>query len=186
MIKKYLVRQFEELKESIDQQINSLFTLKGLRLKLKSLFYGIDDSALLLSKLDKPQIEEIHIIERDSGILYGSVTIRPTIDRDVVAGMLTAIKSFVEDAFQRDKEDLEMIEYGTYKIFIQNFRSFYFCVAMSGSLSAAQKEQLSAAISDFAASEIATLLSIDESIRFEVISEKLSLRFHSSAHILFE
>ena len=186
MIKKYIVHQFEELKENIDRQINSIFTIKGLRIKLKSIFYGIDDSALLLSKLDKPEIEEIHIIERDSGILYGSVTLRPTIDRDVVAGMLTAIKSFVEDAFQRDKEDLEMIEYGTYKIFIQNFRSYYFCVAMSGSLSATQKEKLSTAILDFAEKEIAHLLSQDESNRFEVISEKLRSQFYSDENILFE
>ena len=185
MIKKYIVHQFEEIKEKIDNQVSSLFTLKGLKMKIKSLIYGIDDTELLLSNIDKPKIEEVHIIERDSGILYGSATLRPTIDRDVIAGMLTAIKSFVEDAFQREQEELEMIEYGSYKIFIQNFRSYYFSIAMSGSLSVSLRHELSASILTFAEKEILQLLSNDGAEKYEIISEKLKLHFYDTEAKIF-
>jgi len=185
MIKKYIVHQFDEIKEKLDTQVRSLFTIKGLKLKIKSMIYGIDNTELLLSNIDKPKIEEIHIIERDSGILYGSATLRPTIDRDVIAGMLTAIKSFVEDAFQREEEELEMIEYGSYKIFIQNFRRFYFSIAMSGSLSVAQRKELSTSILRFAEKEINQILANDSGDKYDIISEKLKAHFYDTESKIF-
>ena len=67
----------------------------------------------------------------------------------VVAGMLTAIKSFVEDAFQRDNESLEMIQYGTYKIVIENFPNYYFAVAIKGSISTSEGGEIRDNIIDF-------------------------------------
>jgi flagellar motor component MotA len=56
-------------------------------------------------------------------------------DKDMISGMLTAIKSFVEDAFSGGAQNLEAIEYELYTIHIQNFFSYYIAVVVSGNYS---------------------------------------------------
>jgi hypothetical protein len=121
MINKYISLQFQQMKESIQDQINFAFSRQGLIKRLKNRILGLNDADVILAALDKPVLEEIFVIERDSGLMLGSAALYPSVNRDVVAGMLTAIKSFVEDAFEREQEDLEMIQYGTYRILLHNF-----------------------------------------------------------------
>ncbi|MEL6926232.1 MAG: hypothetical protein AAFO94_19475, partial [Bacteroidota bacterium] len=149
MIRKFIALQFQMLKESIDAQIKKSFSFKNFFRRKKT-------AEEILSQVDRPVIEEVYVIQRDSGLLLGHASKAETINSDLIAGMLTAIKAFVEDAFRRQSEDLEMIEYGTYKIFIQSFHSYYVAVAMTGSLSAAERDQLSAHILNFASDELQT------------------------------
>ena len=135
MINKYIAFQFQQLKDSIDERINSIFSTRGMLGQLKNRLLGINPADTLLASMDAAVLEEIFIIERNSGLLLGSAALYPSVNRDVVAGMLTAIKSFVEDAFERENEQLEMIQYGTYRIVVENFPSYYFAAAMSGSVS---------------------------------------------------
>lgn len=176
MVRKYITHQFQLLKDRIDNTVRSTFSLKTVARKMRATFLGINESDLLLTYADGPIIEELYVIQRNSGLLLGSASLNNTIDRDVIAGMLTAIKSFVEDAFQREKEDLEMIHYGSYKIFIQNFHSYYFAVAMSGSLSASEKDTLSASLLKFASEELTQLGTIN-SHTIDTISEKIDQHF---------
>ena len=67
---------------------------------MKHKFFGGSDAETVLAALDKPILEEIFIIQRDSGLMLGNASMSPTVNREAVAGMLTAIKSFVEDAFE--------------------------------------------------------------------------------------
>jgi hypothetical protein len=149
MINKYIQLQFQELKDAIDERIRYLTSREGMWLRLRNRLMGISDAQLILASVDEPVIQEIFLIQRDSGLLLGSAALQPTINRDVVAGMLSAIKSFVEDAFLRPKEDLEMIQYGTYKIIIENFPYHHFAVALSGSVSATEGGLLRSRIIDF-------------------------------------
>ncbi len=149
MINKYIAFQFQEMKDSINARIDALFSKQGLIWWIRNKVFGIDNAETLLSSLDTPIIEEVFVIQRDSGLLYGSAALYPTVNRDVVAGMLTAIKSFVEDAFEREHEDLEMIQYGTYKILIENMPSHYFALAISGSISNTEGAVLRNQIIDF-------------------------------------
>jgi hypothetical protein len=149
MITKFINFKFQELKDNIDAQINTLKHNYNPVFWLRNRFLGIKDSDIILANIDKPLLEEIFVIERDSGLLIGSATLYPSVNRDVVAGMMTAIKAFVEDAFMRDKEELEMIQYGTYKIVIENFPYYYFAAAISGSISTTEAGKLRSDIIDF-------------------------------------
>ena len=149
IIKKYITAQFQMLKEAIDIQIKTVqnrFSPKNLFNR----FFGPSDSDIILSQLDNPEVHEIYLVQRESGLLLGSYAKEQNTDQDVIAGMLTAIKSFAEDAFNRGKEDLEMIQYENYKIFLQNLPSYYFAVAMTGSISTSEKENLSNKLITFA------------------------------------
>ena len=150
MIKKFISMQFASLKEGIDNQVKNTFSTKTWSNKFKSMFYGVKESDLILQEMDKYQIQEVYLIQRNSGLLFGSASKSVNLDKDVIAGMLTAIKSFAEDAFQQGAQDLDMIEYGTYKILMQNYKTYYIALAITGSLSAADKDQLSNIVLSFA------------------------------------
>lgn len=176
IIKKYITAQFQILKEGIDSQIKTVqnrFSPKNIFNR----FFGPSESEIILSQLDNPEIHEIYLIQRESGLLLGSYARETNTDQDVIAGMFTAIKSFAEDAFNLGKEDLEMIQYENYKIFLQNLPSYYFAVAMTGSISSTEKENLSNKLITFAQDNIPFDTSNVNSNLTNQISDDLSNHF---------
>lgn len=150
MIKKYVQHEVSLLQEKINKQINNTFSFK----RWFSSFSGnkSKDEAVvdLMAQQYKAQIEEILVIERDSGILKASYSKTKKIDPDMIAGMLTAIKSFVEDAFQNKEQSLESINYELYTIHLQNFSEYYIAVVLSGIYNVSVKDKLENLLLDFA------------------------------------
>jgi hypothetical protein len=177
MIKKYVSHQFQLLKERIDERVQNTFSSKGLISQVKSKLFGIRAGDMVLSDLDIPLIQEVYVIQRDSGLLIGNYSKNNTMDKDMIAGMLTAIKAFVEDAFQQENQELDLIQYGNYKIRIQNFYQYYIAVALSGSLSAKETDDLNEHITEFANEEM--------DINFQVITSKLNEKISKQLEITF-
>lgn len=176
MIKKYVGHQIQMLKDSIDSQIKNTFS-KGLFGKIKATFGWRKTSDEIIQNLNKPVIEEIFIVQKNSGLLAGSATRNDLVDQDVVAGMLTAIKAFVEDAFNKGNEDLDSIEYGSYRIVLQSFPSWYMAVALSGTLTSKEKDELSDQILDFAGSYMPSQMNEINSDLHDDLSRKLESFF---------
>jgi len=172
LIKNYIGLQIQMLKESIENQFGS----KGLLGKVKSAFGFGSTSSEVIQNLDKPVVEEIFVIQKNSGLLAGSATRNNTIDQDVIAGMMTAIKSFVEDAFKRGNENLGVIEYDTYRIVMQNFPNWYVAVAMSGTLTTKERDVLSDKILNFVSYQMPSNI---EEINDD-ISSKLSRKLQNT------
>jgi len=150
MIKKYIQQEFKILSDKINSQLQKSFSLKNWTRKFKSKVSGINEENLIIQELAKTEIQEIFIIEKDSGILIANFSKANTIDKDVLSGMLTAIKSFVEEAFKTGNDSLESIEYGLYNIHIQNFNSYYFAVVAHGVFDSAYKGKLEYELLNFA------------------------------------
>ncbi len=150
MIKKYITNEIQKLSEKVDQQMELAFSWEGWKIRIKAWFSGTPQKEVMLSKLIEPKIEEIFVIERDSGILMGSFSRSESVDQDMVAGMLTAIKAFVEDAFTSEKQELESIDYENYKIVLKSFKSFFLAVVTSGGMSMAFRDKLDDQLIDFA------------------------------------
>jgi hypothetical protein len=150
MIKKYISQEISLLTERINKQLEDSFSTKSWKRKFKSWFGGVREEELLLSELAfKSRVEQVLVIEKNSGLLIGQYATTETIDKDMVSGMLTAIKSFVEDAFQGKSQNLELIEYELYHIHIQSFVSFYVAVAISGEYNLIFKNKLQDIIFNF-------------------------------------
>jgi hypothetical protein len=132
MIKRYIQNEIKLLSENLNNKVNNTFSFESLKRKLQSRFSGVKESDLLISELDAPVVNEIFIIQKGSGILLGNLSNTNIVDKEMISGMLTAIKSFVEDAFEGGNQNLEAIEYELYTIHIQNFYSFYAAVVVSG------------------------------------------------------
>lgn len=149
MIKKYIQNEIKILSEKINTQVQSKFSTKTWKRKFKSMFTGVKEEDIILSSIAKPEIEQIFIINKDSGLLSGSFSKTETIDKDMISGMLTAIKSFVEDAFKLGNQNLESIDYELYNIHIQNFHVYYIAVVVSGAYNQSYKNTLENKLLDF-------------------------------------
>jgi hypothetical protein len=159
MIKKYIQQEMTILSESINNQVQNTFSAKRFKRKIKSIFTGISENDIILSEQRKPKLEQVFVIEKGSGLLLASTSGSNNVDEDMIAGMLTAIQSFVEDAFAKKDQTLELIQYDMYNLHIQNFSSYYIAVVVSGVFDSIFKGALESKLFDFAEKHINNNLS---------------------------
>ncbi|WP_395061500.1 cell envelope biogenesis protein OmpA [Flavobacterium sp.] len=150
MIKKYIQQEMKVLSDNINYQIQNTLSYKGIKRKVLSKFTGVSEQDMLIAELNEPNVEQVFIIEKGSGLIISSISKQESIDEDMIAGMLTAIKSFVEDAFKKDQQSLELIQYELFEIHIQNFTAYYFAVVISGGFNTAFKNKLENKLFDIA------------------------------------
>jgi hypothetical protein len=146
MVKKYVAQEIKVLSEKIDNQLSFITTWKR---KIRAFFGGSKEKELLLQDLASEKIEQVLLIERDSGILKASYSKAKTIDEEMISGMLTAIKTFVEDAFNQKNQELELIDYELYNIHIQSFVNYYVAVVISGTYGLKTKNRVQDLIFNF-------------------------------------
>ena len=146
MIKKYIAQEIKVLSEKIDDQFSFIKTAKR---KMRALFGNVKEEDLILTELSMAKIEQVFLIERESGILKAAFSKTDTIDEEMISGMLTAIKSFVEDAFHQRDQSLELIEYELYQIHIQSFVTHNIAVVISGNYLTRSKNKVQDIIFNF-------------------------------------
>ncbi|MEC4047884.1 cell envelope biogenesis protein OmpA [Flavobacterium sp. SUN046] len=150
MIKKYIQQEIKALSDAINGQVQSTFSIKTWQRKFKALFTGVSEKEIILSEMNQTNVEQLFLIEKGSGLIISSASKQESIDEDMIAGMLTAIKSFVEDAFKKDQQSLELIQYELFEIYIQNFTSYYFAVVISGGFNLVYKNRIENRLFDLA------------------------------------
>ena len=146
MIKKYVAYEIKMLSEKIDEQFSFIKTAKR---KIRSVFGNVKEEDLIFSELSMAKIEQVFLIEQESGILKAAYSETDTIDEEMISGMLTAIKSFVEDAFHQKDQSLELIEYELYQIHIQSFVTHNIAVVISGNYLTRSKNKVQDIIFNF-------------------------------------
>lgn len=160
MIKKYLNKEMQKLKDQIDHQVKTTFSFKRHYHTIRARVFGVKASEIWLAELDdyKAAIQDVLVIQR-SGIPKGHYTKNPSEesgDKDIFSGMLTAIKAFGEDGFResgKGQQHLEFIDYETFKIFLQNHEDYYFTVILRGVITSKDKHKLSEKLYDIAEKE---------------------------------
>lgn len=146
MVKKYVAQEIKILSEKIDNQLSFI---KSWKRKFRSWFGGPTEEQLLMRELASATIEQVLLIERDTGILKASYSVTNSIDEEMISGMLTAIKGFVEDAFKKKNQNLELIQYELYNIHLQSFVTHYVAVVISGDYHLKSKNKLQDIIFNF-------------------------------------
>ncbi|WP_405203376.1 cell envelope biogenesis protein OmpA [Dokdonia sp. LLG6352-1] len=147
MIKKYVQAEVAKLSDSINEKINATFSFKNI---FKSKSKERPTAAMMLKEEYKAYIEQVLVVEKGSGILKANYAKSQTMDEDMMAGMLTAIKSFAEDAFEKGEMELERIDYQLFTIHLQNFSNYYIAVIISGIYDDKFKDKLEDVLLDFA------------------------------------
>lgn len=181
LVRKYIINQFQILKEGIEDQLKAArnnISPSYLWKQFRNYISGVNQSDELLGNLGNPHIEEIYVIQKNSGLLLGCYSKNHTADQDMIAGMLTAIKSFAEDAFQKGGEELEMIEWHNYKIIVQNFYSYYIAVALEGAASTSYRDELAQKLLIFTEKELGDIsLQLVDDYTYQRVSERLKYYF---------
>ncbi|WP_240643099.1 cell envelope biogenesis protein OmpA [Sinomicrobium pectinilyticum] len=171
MIKKYVWQEIKLLSERVSTQVENSFSFRAWKRRLKAWITGVKEHDLILSELGDASIEQVFVIEKNSGILLGNYAKTETIDKEMFSGMLTAIKSFVEDAFQQKGQNLELIEYELYHIHIQSFVSYYIAVVVSGQYSTPVKNKLQDTIFKFSENFLSLMIYNPDITQNDIVNE---------------
>ncbi len=136
MISKFVTKSFEELLNKINQQIQSGLSTQTIKRKLKAKLKGVSETELLLEENAHAKIKAALLIHKESGMLLTKVENEDAnlSDADMLASMMTAIRSFVNEwvASNQEHQELGEIEYGGNKIIIEASGSSYLAVIVEG------------------------------------------------------
>ncbi len=178
LISKYIRVEIEKLSQRIDAQLDKAFSLEGLWLRLKAFFSGVKYEEIVLRNSSVVSLEEIFLIAEGSGLLLGKYSRTQLIDSDIVAGMLTGIKNFISDAFQKDQQNLDTLIYDDYEIVVFNFQTFYIACVLKGQLLAHVKAKLQEAVMEFCSHNTITTRKTVNTEIYEQYSNELKQHFY--------
>lgn len=150
-VARYVSQAFKDLLQNINHQLNNAFSIRNLRRKLLAKIKGIPESELLLAESASWKVESIFLIHKQSGLLIAQKE-RPDSalsEPEMVASMLTAIRSFVNEWISNNGSDseVEQIEYGNSTIYLEVAGSCYLAAVVSGTVSSRLTQAISAALS---------------------------------------
>lgn len=158
MIKKYVSAEIGKWLEVIEQhttKIPILVKAKNLfkRKKGKDIVKKLPDQQQLnLQKTFFKQIEEVFIVDKYAGFVIASFSENGPFyhKKDMLVGLLTAIKSFGEDAISEKKESLSTIQYDKYNIVIIDFHKHYAATVVNGPITNRFQSDLHDRLLDYA------------------------------------
>lgn len=149
LIKKYIISELEKLSQQIDRQLDRALSWENMWLRIKMFFGGVKPGEYVIHKEISATLEEIFVIQQETGLLLGHYSVEDRLNSDMVAGMLTGIKEFIEHAFQVGEQNLETLQYENYYIIVQNFHTFYFACLVEGKVDGLFKQKLEKTIFSF-------------------------------------
>lgn len=99
-----------------------------------ALLVGIPAIVAILVLRPKGRLEEVFLVSRAGTLIsHFSRTLKPQHDRDILAGMLTAVQSFIKDSFDpRVAGELKELDLGRRTILIQRGADTYLAVVVAG------------------------------------------------------
>ncbi len=146
-------KTFQALKEDFKNGSLKVKAIEFVRVKLlKKEPRQLPQSGRLLNKAFFNNIEEIFIIEKDTGFILASYADHGPfqLDQQMLVGLLTALKSFGEDVMGQKEEGLNTIQFDSYNIIIYNFFSCYSATVINGPVTETFKSELHERLLDFA------------------------------------
>ncbi len=121
-IRRAVAEAIRSMVESFNQVLESTFSVRGLKWRMEAIRTGrpYAEVALLHSLIYR--VEQVFLIHRKSGLLLQHL-VAPAVaiqDPDLVSGMLSAIREFVQDSFNSQQGDsLESLQVGELQIWIE-------------------------------------------------------------------
>ena len=134
MAQRYIGEFFRELQRNIDARLKPGFSPERAARRANARLRGVDAADLEMRDALPFGVREVFIIQSGSGLLLARAGSDATLDSDLISGMLTAVRSFMHDSFNRDElpEPMDEIQYGEQRIIIQDGRQCYLAVVITG------------------------------------------------------
>jgi len=135
-IRKSVAEAMKKLVETVNQKIDKALRQNLFKKFLHSKITGVPEGELVLKDAMPFKIEEIFLIHKASGLLLSHFSAKEAgvkVDEELISGMLTAIRSFVSEAFKSaEEQDLDEIQYGDSKILLDMGHYSYLAIVLSG------------------------------------------------------
>lgn len=135
-ISKYMT----EALKSINDKVANALSMEGVERKIRSKVQGVSEAELILQESIPFVVQAVFLIHKASGLVIAESQEEGdySLESEMVAGMLTAIRSFVNDCIVKPGEisELNEIEYGNSKIILEVGGYCYLAVIVKGNPSA--------------------------------------------------
>src|SRR5262249_24860 len=120
-IRTYVAAAIREFAESLNQIAEKSVSWRAIRWRIEAQVKGRPFSEILLSRSLLYSVDQVFLIHRKSGILLANVAADSAVvkDADMVSSMFAAIQDFVSDSFTEGGQELETIDAGRHKLWIQ-------------------------------------------------------------------
>ncbi|MEG4803941.1 OmpA family protein [Microcoleus sp. ARI1-B5] len=131
-----ILKYMAETMRDINEKLESSLSPEGISRKIKAKLQGISEAELLMQETTAMTVKAVFLIHAQSGLVISAVqqSEREQLESEMVAGMLTAIRSFVNDCIVQSGNiaEIDAIEYGTSTIVLEVAGSCYLAVVMQG------------------------------------------------------
>ena len=131
-ISKYMA----EAISSINEKVENTLSLEGVSRKIRAKIQGVSEAELILKEAMPFTVQAVFLIHKGSGLVISEVQSFDShyLESEMVAGMLTAIRSFVNDCIAQsgDMSEIDQIEYGNSQITLEVAGYCYLAVVTQG------------------------------------------------------
>ena len=121
-IQKAVAAAISEMTQSLNQTLEYGFSAKSIKWRLEARLTGKSFAEVVLLHTLLYQVEQVFLIDKESGLVLQHL-VAPNIaaeDADMVSAMLTAIRNFIQDSFNVDKNDsLDALRFGGLALWIE-------------------------------------------------------------------
>jgi outer membrane protein OmpA-like peptidoglycan-associated protein len=125
-----------EVVQSINEKVESTFSFQGLSRKIRARLQGISEAELIFKESVGFSVQAVLLIHKASGLVIRNLQSSPDfkMEADMWSGMLTAIRSFVNECVAPSGEisELHEIDYDSSKIILEVGGYCYLAVVVKG------------------------------------------------------
>ncbi|MEG4859432.1 OmpA family protein [Microcoleus sp. K1-B6] len=129
-------RYMAEAIKTINEKVSNAISVEGFQRKIRSKVQGVSEAELILKESVPFTVQAAFLIHKASGLIISEVQNSESyqLESEMVAGMLTAIRSFVNECIVQPGEssELNQIEYGDSKIILEVAGYCYMAVVIKG------------------------------------------------------
>jgi outer membrane protein OmpA-like peptidoglycan-associated protein len=131
-----IAKYMAETIRAINQQVEETLSVTGIKRKIRAKLQGVSEAELILKEALPFTVQAIFLIHKASGLVISNIQRSDTqqLEAEMVAGMLTAIRSFANDCINQSGNvtELDAIDYGTSKIILEVAGYCYLALVVQG------------------------------------------------------
>lgn len=131
-----IFKSIADTMRAIDEKLEKALSFEGINRKFRAKLQGVSEAELLLKETTPLTVKAAFLIHKESGLLIAGVQNPEAeqLESDMVAGMLTAIRDFVNDCIAQSGSiaEVDSIAYGQSKILLEVAGYCYLAVVIQG------------------------------------------------------
>ena len=124
--------------DNINRQVETAFSAEGLKRKVQAKIQGVSEAELILREALPFKVLAVFLIHKSSGLLIADAQPpqEQQLEADMIAGMLTAIRSFANDCMttSNTSPELNQIDYSDSKIVLEVAGYCYLALVIRGQM----------------------------------------------------